>query len=115
MLRWGGGTQREAGNPSQTFLVVQWLRIHLLMQGTVSIPGRGTKIPHASGQLSLHALEPELSIPHAATKTRCNQQKKKARIEKTRKKSLKNPHGKKFKYKGTEQFPLHVIGTYIFI
>ena len=40
---------------------------------------------------------------------------KKARIEKTRKKSLKNPHGKKFKYKGTEQFPLHVIGTYIFI
>ena len=70
MLRWGGGTQREAGNPSQTFLVVQWLRVHLLMQGTVSIPGRGTKIPQASGQLSLRALELELTIPHAATKTR---------------------------------------------
>ena len=69
MLRRGGGTQREAGNLSQTSLVVQWLRIHLVMQGTVSIPGRGTKIPHASGQLSLHALESELSIPKAAAKT----------------------------------------------
>ena len=37
-----------------TFLVVQWLRICLPVQGDVgSIPGRGTKIPHVAGQLSL--------------------------------------------------------------
>ena len=35
--------------------MVQWLRIHLSKQGTqVPIPGQATKIPHASGQLSLH-------------------------------------------------------------
>ena len=41
--------------------MVQWLRIHLLMQGSSaprvasSIPGQETKIPHGTGQLSLHA------------------------------------------------------------
>ena len=38
-----------------------------------SIPGRGTKIPHAKGQLSLRALEartPQLERgPHAAVKS----------------------------------------------
>ena len=34
-------------------LVVQWLRIHLSMQGTGLIPDQGTKIPPAVGQLSL--------------------------------------------------------------
>ena len=50
-----------------------------------SIPGRGTKIPHAAGQLSLHAATSEpvpqlernpcatTNIPHAATKTQHSQ------------------------------------------
>ena len=50
-----------------------------------SIPGRGSKIPHAAGQLSLHdattepmcsrAHVPQLVSPHAATKdpTCCNE------------------------------------------
>ena len=54
--------------------MVQWLRIYLAMQGSLSdlIPGGGTKIPHASEQLSLntatrvHALQGK--IPHGATK-----------------------------------------------
>ena len=43
--------------PLGTSLVVQWLRIHLAMQGddAGSIPGQGTKISHAAGQLSLRA------------------------------------------------------------
>ena len=42
--------KRKAG----TFLVVQWLRIQLSMEGMQSlIPGRGAKIPKAAGQLSL--------------------------------------------------------------
>ena len=28
-----------------------------------SVPGRGTKIPHAAGQLSLHTTTPELGVP----------------------------------------------------
>ena len=41
--------------------MVQWLRIHLPVQGTrvLSLVTRGTKIPHATERLS----------PHAATKT----------------------------------------------
>ena len=37
--------------------MVHWLRIYLAIQGgdTYLIPGQGTKIPHAEGQLSLHA------------------------------------------------------------
>ena len=36
-----------------TSLVVQWLRIHLAMQGdSGSIPGRGTKVPNTGGQLT---------------------------------------------------------------
>ena len=35
-----------------------------------SIPGQGTKIPHAAGQLSTHATTKD---PGAATKTRCSQ------------------------------------------
>ena len=35
-----------------TSMVVQWLRIRLPMQAMGgSIPGQGTKIPHAKGQL----------------------------------------------------------------
>ena len=80
---------------SGTSLVVQWFRIRLPMQGTVgSVPDRGTKIPHAAGQLSPHtatrepmchsywslcALEPVLRnkrISHITMKT---QHKKKRR------------------------------------
>ena len=57
----------------QGFLVVQWLRIYLAMQGNVgSIPGRGTKIPHALVQLRPQAPTTEpvhhQKDPHAATK-----------------------------------------------
>ena len=38
---------------------------------TGSSPGRGTKIPHAAEQLSLHTTTREK--PTAATKTRCSQ------------------------------------------
>ena len=47
--------------------MVQWLRIHFLMQGSnaprdaSSIPGQETKIPHGTGQLSLHATAREKS------------------------------------------------------
>ena len=41
-------------------LVVHWLRILLPMQDTDSIPGQGTKIPHAVEQLSPCTLEPML-------------------------------------------------------
>ena len=37
-----------------TSLVVQWLRIHLPIQGTHSVPGWGTEILITSGQLSQH-------------------------------------------------------------
>ena len=41
---------------SGTCLVVQGFRSQLPMQGTVgSVPDQGTKIPHATGQLSPHA------------------------------------------------------------
>ena len=34
---------------SWTFLVVQWLRLHIsTSRGTGSIPGQGTKIPHTA-------------------------------------------------------------------
>ena len=74
-----------------TCLLVQWLRIHLAMQGDKgSIPDRGTKIPHATEQLNPQAAttEPTHSTvcalqqdclctttkgPHDATKTRCSQ------------------------------------------
>ena len=73
-----------------TCLLVQMLRIHLAMQGDKgSIPGRGTKIPHATEQLSPQATtaEPTYSTayalqqeclcattkcPHDATKTSRN-------------------------------------------
>ena len=41
-------------------LVVHWLRILLPMQDADSIPGQGTKIPHAVEQLSPCTLEPML-------------------------------------------------------
>ena len=46
--------------------MVQWLRIHLPMWDVGSIPGQGTKIPHAAEQLSLHiaATEPVCSGAH---------------------------------------------------
>ena len=41
---------------SGTSLAVQWLRLHISNAGdTGSIPGQGTKIPHASG----HNLPPK--------------------------------------------------------
>ena len=62
-----------------TFQVVQWLRICLAMQGTWGlIPGLGTEIPHATGQLSLLTTTREsrllqLSL-NAAKKKRENKQ-----------------------------------------
>ena len=64
---------------SRTSLVVQWLTIHTSSAGDASsIPGEGSKIPCASGQLSPHSetteLPAEMKIPHAATtKTQCRQ------------------------------------------
>ena len=54
--------------------MVQWLRIHLPMQGDVGlIPGRGTKTSHAKRQLSLCAATAEPPAanrkPHTSTKT----------------------------------------------
>ena len=41
---------------TETFLVVQWLRICLPNAGDMgSVPSQETKIPHAMGQISLHA------------------------------------------------------------
>ena len=43
-------------NTEGTSLVVQWLGVHLAMQGDVGlIHGQETGIPHAMGQLSLSA------------------------------------------------------------
>ena len=42
-----------------TSLVVRWWRIRLPIQGTWSIPGQGTKIPHATGQLNLRIITRE--------------------------------------------------------
>ena len=41
-----------------TSLVVEWIRIHLLVQGT-QVRSRFWKIPHAAGQLSLWATTTE--------------------------------------------------------
>ena len=60
-------------------LVVQWLRICLPMQGHGLIPGRGIKIPHASGQVYRHTATRE-SL-HATTKTQCGQKRKKRKGE----------------------------------
>ena len=53
--------QKTKTKQTQDFLVAQWLRICLAMQGMdgSSIPSWGTKIPHATGQLSLHAAPTE--------------------------------------------------------
>ena len=50
-----------------TSLIVQWLRIHLPVQGmwVWSLPGWGTKIPHAVGQLSPHTTTTELACSRA--------------------------------------------------
>ena len=62
-------------------LVVQGLRIHLPMQGAGSIPGQGTKIPHAVGQLSLSTAMREAYVvqveksPRAVMKSQCSQNK----------------------------------------
>ena len=59
--------------------MVQWFRIHASNAGDASsIPGEGSKIPCASGQLSPHSetteLPAEMKVPHAAaTKTQCRQ------------------------------------------
>ena len=59
--------------------MVQWLRICLPMQGDIgSIPGQGTKIPQASGQLSPHAATTDpvyhnQRSPWTPTKTWCGQ------------------------------------------
>ena len=53
--------------------VVQWLRLHLAMQGTeVWTSGRGTKIPHAMEQLSPQLQQPSL---HATSRVLAPQQK----------------------------------------
>ena len=60
------------------------VKIHLAMQDTGLILGRGTKVSHATGQLSSHATTREpvhlsersrdaLNTPHAATKTQHSQ------------------------------------------
>ena len=44
----------KIGAEHGTSLVVQWLRIRILLQGgVVSIPDRGTKIPHCQGATKL--------------------------------------------------------------
>ena len=55
-----------------TFLAVQWLRSAFNAGDMGSIPGPGTKIPHAVGQLSsgpqllsLHAATAQLTCPRA--------------------------------------------------
>ena len=54
--------------------MVPWLRIHLCNAGTSgSIPGWGTKIPHAAEQLSLCATTTVCISKWKATKTRCSQ------------------------------------------
>ena len=46
-LAWDTGSQRALRG---TYLVVQWLRLHTFTaSSTGSIPGWGTKIPHAMG------------------------------------------------------------------
>ena len=64
-----------------------------------SIPGRGTKISHAMGQLSLHATttEPTLWSPHATTReklTRCKEEpahcKKRSCMQQLRPDAAKN-------------------------
>ena len=50
-------------------LMAQWSRIHIAVQGTGSIPGPGTKIPHATEQLSpcTTTTQSALESPPAAT------------------------------------------------
>ena len=44
----GPGTRRQSANTAGTSLVAQWLRLRTAnARGTGSIPGWGTKIPHA--------------------------------------------------------------------
>ena len=53
-----------------TSLVVQWLRLCAFSAGGQgSIPDQGTR----SQMLQLRIRVPQLKIPHAATKTQCNQ------------------------------------------
>ena len=53
-----------------TSLVVQWLRLRAFSAGGQgSIPDQGTR----SQMLQLRIHVPQLKIPHAATKTQCNQ------------------------------------------
>ena len=78
--KWHGGRNHICVRKAKlgTSLVVQGLRIRLPMQGTMgSIPGRGTKIPRATGQLNpcatsrepacrnYRAHVPQLQSPHA--------------------------------------------------
>ena len=50
-----------------TFLAVQWLRFYASSSGgTGSVPGQGTKIPHAVEQLGQHAITTE---PHNKTES----------------------------------------------
>ena len=45
-------------------MVVQWLRFHACIAGGVgSIPGQGTKIPHATGHLSPCSATGEADVP----------------------------------------------------
>ena len=55
-------------------LVVQWLRLPFSAVGVCLIPGQGTKIPHAPGQLSLSCNRRICGkkLP-ASTKTPCSQ------------------------------------------
>ena len=58
-------------NAIGTFLVVHWRGVALWWVGNVgSIPGQGTKSPHAAEQLSLRAvnIEPQLESPCATWK-----------------------------------------------
>ena len=49
-----------------TFLVAQWLRLHVSNAGDAGlIPGRETKIPHAVEQLSLRTTTTEPMCPGA--------------------------------------------------
>ena len=51
VLRMGGISRQSGDGRGKTrAFVIKWLRIHLPIQATYSIPGWGTKIPHALEQ-----------------------------------------------------------------
>ena len=60
-----------------TSLAVQWLKLHLSMQGGEgSIPGQGVKIPHASGPKSQNIKQKQFCNKFNKDLINCPHQKK---------------------------------------